>query len=136
MVEHTATIGSRVIAKDKSTIASTVVPEDKRALAAICYVFTWLGGIVLLFMAENSKALRFHAFQDIVLGAAFTLFYLVLNMVIWPIMWNSSLWTFGGFISLIELVAWLYFVYAAYQIYTKGDFQSPAADFVKANFMK
>lgn len=136
MVEQTATKASRVISKDNFSNDSTVVPDDKRGLAAICYVFTWLGGIVLLFLAENNRALRFHAFQDIVLGAAFTLFYLALNWLIWPILWNSSLWTFAGIISLIELVAWLYFVYGAYQIYTKGDFQSPAADFVKANFMK
>jgi uncharacterized membrane protein len=136
MVEQTATKASRVISKDNISNESTVVPEDKRGLAAICYVFTWLGGIVLLFLAENNRALRFHALQDIVLGAVFTLFYLVLNWFIWPILWNSSLWTFASIISLIELVAWLYFVYGAYQIYTKGDFQSPVADFVKANFMK
>ncbi|HEY3273027.1 MAG TPA: hypothetical protein VGJ92_04650 [Methanocella sp.] len=136
MVEQTATIGSRVISREKSTIGYTVVPEDKRGLAAVCYIFTWLGGIVLLFLAENNRAMKFHAFQDIVLGAAFTLFYLVLNMVIWPIMWNSSLWSLAGIISLIELVGWLYFVYGAYQVYSKGDFQSPVADFVKANFMK
>lgn len=136
MVEQTATKASRVISKDKSVNDSTVVPENKRALAAICYVFTWLGGIVLLFLAEDNRALKFHAFQDIVLGAVFMLFYLVLNWVIWPIMWNSSMWTLGGIISLVELIGWLYFVYAAYMIYTKGDFQSPVADFVKANFMK
>jgi uncharacterized membrane protein len=136
MVEQTATKAYRVISKDNISNESTVVPEDKRGLAAICYVFTWLGGIVLLFLTENNRALRFHAFQDIVLGAVFTLFYLALNWLIWPILWNSSLWTFAGIISLIELIAWLYFVYGAYQIYTKGDFQSPAADFAKANFMK
>jgi uncharacterized membrane protein len=136
MVEQTATKASRIISKDNVSNDTTVVPEDKRTLTAICYVFTWLGGIVLLFLAENNKALRFHAFQDIVLGAAFTLFYIVLNWLIWPILWNSSLWTFASILSLLEFVAWLYFVYGAYQIYTKGDFQSPAADFVKANFMK
>jgi uncharacterized membrane protein len=136
MVEQTAAIGSRVISKDKRAIYSTVVPEDKRGLAAICYVFTWLGGIALLFLSENNRALKFHAFQDIVLGVVFTAVYLVLNSVIWPIMWNSSLWSLAGIISLIELVAWLYFVYGAYQIYSKGDFRSPVADFVKANFMK
>jgi uncharacterized membrane protein len=135
MVGETATIGSRAVSK-KNIDNSTVVPEDKRAIAAVCYVFTWLGGVVLLFMAENNKALKFHAFQDIVLGVAFTVFYLALNMVIWPILWSSALWTLSGIISLIELVAWLYFVYGAYQIYTKGDFQSPAANFVKASFMK
>jgi uncharacterized membrane protein len=136
MVEQTATLGSRVISKDKGPISSTVVPEDKRGLAAICYVFTWLGGIALLFLSENNRALKFHAFQDIVLGVAFTAVYLALNTVIWPIMWNSSLWSLAGIISLIELVVWLYFVYGAYQIYSKGDFQSPVADFVKASFMK
>ena len=136
MGEHPSSVASRPVIKDKNVDGSTVVPEDKRMLAAICYVFTWLGGIVLLSMAGDSRALKFHAFQDIVLGVAFTLFYLVLNWVIWPIMWNSFLWSFYSILSLVELVVWLYFVYGAYQIYTKGDFRSPAADFVKASFMK
>ena len=135
MVE-TATMGSRAVSKDKNVDNNTVVPEDKRALVAVCYVFTWLGGIVLLFMAENNRALKFHAFQAIVLGVAFTAFYLVLSWLVWPIIWSSSLWTFSGVIGLIELIGWLYFIYAALTVYTKGDFLSPAADFVNANFMK
>ena len=136
MAENITSANSRPIIKDKSIDDSTVVPQDKRTLAAICYVFTWLGGIVLLFMAENSRALKFHAFQDIVLGVLFTAFYLVLNAVIWPLLWNSFLWSFYSFIGLVELIVWLYFVYGAYQIYSTGDFQSPVASFVKANFMK
>ena len=114
-------------------VASTVVPENKRLLVAICYIFMWLGGIVIFIIAENNKALKFHALQAIVLGIAVTIVWILLSMILTPLLW--SLWSLYNIIWLIDIIIWLYLVYGAYMIYSKGDWQSIVADFVKKNLM-
>ena len=122
MVE-TATMGSRAVSKDKNVDNYTVVPDDKRALVAICYVFTWLGGIVLLFMSENNRALKFHAFQNIVLGVLIFILSAVSPLTI-------------CITGLLSFVLWLYCLWGAWQIYTTGDWHSFATKFVEDSLMK
>jgi len=101
---------------DTVSTISTKVPEDKKVLVAICYVFSLLGGIVLLLVGGEDKAIKFHAMQAIVLGVI----AIVANITIC-----------GGFLVV------LYCIYGAYILYTTGDFQAPyVADFVNKNLMK
>jgi uncharacterized membrane protein len=101
-------------------VESYIVPEDKRLLVAVCYVFTLLGGIVLLLIAENNRALKFHALQNIVLG----LIIMVLSVVSFCLA------------GVLGMIFWLYCVYGAYLIYSKGDFSSFVAGFVEKSLMK
>lgn len=101
----------------------TIVPENKRLLVAVCYVFTLLGGIVLLLIAEGDRALKFHAFQNIVLGAILW----ILGVLAVPTC---------GLTGLVSLIIWLYCVYGAYLVYSKGDWRSFVASFVDSSLMK
>ncbi|HUL62263.1 MAG TPA: hypothetical protein VLT35_04305 [Methanocella sp.] len=101
----------------------TIVPENKRLLVAVCYVVTLLGGIILFLIAENDRALKFHAFQNIVLG--------VIMWVLWFISPVTLCLT-----GLVGLIVWLYCLYGAYMIYTKGDWRSLVAGFVDSSLMK
>ena len=102
---------------------TTIVPEDKRLIVAICYVITLLGGIVLFLIAENNRALKFHALQNIVLGAI-----IFILSVLSPLTLCLT--------ELLAIIVWLYCVYGAYVVYTKGDWRSFVAGFVDSNLMK
>jgi uncharacterized membrane protein len=97
-----------------------VVPENKRLLVAICYILPLIGGIVLFLIAEGNRTLKFHAFQAIILG-----------LILW-ILGAVSICIAG----LLGLIVWLYCVYGAYLIYTKGDWRSFVANFVDDSMMK
>jgi uncharacterized membrane protein len=90
---------------------------------AVCYVFTLLGGIVLFLIAENNRALKFHALQNIVLGA-----------IIFALSFISPLTL--CLTSLLAFALWVYCVYGAYKIYTNGEWRSFAAGFVENSLMK
>ena len=104
-------------------VVPTIVPENKRALVAVCYVITLLGGFVLFLISENDRTLKFHAFQNIVLG------------IILLILWIISPFTLC-LTGLLGLIVWLYCVYGAYMVYSKGDWRSFVAGFVDNSLMK
>jgi uncharacterized membrane protein len=101
-------------------VESYVIPENKRLLVAICYVLALLGGIVLFLIAEGNRTLKFHAFQAIILGL--------------------GVWALGAvsfcLAGLLGFILWLYCVYGAYVVYTKGDWHSFVANFVEDSMMK
>ena len=98
----------------------TVVPENKRLVVAVCYIIPLLGGIILFLIAEGDRPLKFHALQAIVLGAI--------------------VWILGAvsicFAGLLGFIIWLYCLYGAYVIYTRGDWHSLVANFVEGSLMK
>jgi len=104
-------------------VESYIVPENKRLVVAVCYVITLLGGIVLFLIAENNKALKFHALQNIVLGAIIFILSFISPLTL-------------CITGLLSLILWLYCLYGAYMIYTKGDWRSFAAGFVESSLMK
>jgi uncharacterized membrane protein len=101
-------------------VEPTVVPENKRLVVAICYVIPLLGGIVLFLIAEGNRTLKFHAFQSLVLG-----------FIVWVL--GAVSFCLAG---LLGFVIWLYCIYGAYMIYTKGDWRSFAANFIDESLMK
>jgi uncharacterized membrane protein len=101
-------------------VEPTVVPENKRLIVAICYIIPLLGGIVLFLIAEGNRTLKFHAFQAIVLG-----------LIIWVL--GAVSFCLAG---LLGWIVWLYCVYGAYVIYTRGDWRSFVAGFVDDSLMK
>lgn len=97
-----------------------IVPENKRLLVAVCYVIPLLGGIVLFMIAEGNRMLKFHAFQAMILGL---------------IVWGLGAVSFCA-AGLLGFILWLYCLYGAYVIYTRGDWHSFLASFVEDSIMK
>jgi uncharacterized membrane protein len=101
-------------------VESYIVPENKRLLVAVCYVLALIGGIVLFLIAEGNQTLKFHAFQAIILG-----------LMVWVL--GAVSFCAAG---LLGFILWLYCVYGAYVIYTRGDWRSFVANFVEGSLMK
>ena len=52
---------------------------DENVAALLSYVFTWLSGLIFFLMEKESRLVRFHAMQAILLGGS----ALVLGIVLW-----------------------------------------------------
>lgn len=52
---------------------------DENVAALLSYVFTWLSGLIFFLMEKESRLVRFHAMQAILLGGS----ALVIGIVLW-----------------------------------------------------
>ena len=76
------------MAKTKSD--STMNMEENVA-SALCYVLTWLTGLIFYFMEKENKTVRFHAMQSI-------LTFIPLTIIAWVLGWiGRPTWSYGGY---------------------------------------
>jgi uncharacterized membrane protein len=96
-------------------MAEFIVSQENRIIAFICYILTWVGGVILLIMAKDDKTMKFYAWQAIVLGLIASVLMFV----------------------CIGFLVWLYMIYGGYLIYTGKEFRAPyVGDFVEKTFVK
>lgn len=63
---------------------------EENVASALCYVLTWLTGIIFFFMEKENKTVRFHAMQSI-------LTFIPLTVLAWICGWiGAPRWTGGG----------------------------------------
>jgi uncharacterized membrane protein len=96
----------------EATASVSYLPEDKRIMVAVAYFFGWLGGIILLLIAKDDRALRFHAVQAILLSVLMGVLVL----------------TICGWIFVI-----VYIYYGIAMVLMKGDFRTFFADLIDRN---
>jgi uncharacterized membrane protein len=79
--------------------------------SALCYLFGLITGIVFLVLApyNQSKLVRFHAFQSIFLNLAWIVLWMVLGLLTHGLIIFAS-----PLIALAGLVIWLYMMYTAF----------------------
>ena len=80
---------------------STPVPRGLAGL--LCYFIPFLGGLLFLFLEKESRLVRFHAVQSILLWACFTILAAILSLI--PII-NVILYLF-------VLIVWVFIMYQA-----------------------
>ena len=73
------------MAKGKSTMNM-----EENVASALCYVLTWLTGLIFYFMEKENKTVRFHAMQSI-------LAFIPLTIIAWILGWvGAPKWNYGG----------------------------------------
>lgn len=82
---------------------------DENVASLLTYVLGLITGILFLVIEKDSKLVRFHAFQSILISA----FFIILNMVLGfiPIIG----WLISLLLSPISFILWLVLLYQAYQ---------------------
>jgi uncharacterized membrane protein len=82
---------------------------DENVAGLLTYVFGLVTGILFLIIEKESKFVRFHAFQSILISAV----YIILNMVLGfiPIIG----WLISLLLSPVFFILWLVLLYQAYQ---------------------
>jgi uncharacterized membrane protein len=86
---------------------------DANIAAALSYIFTWVSGLIFFVMEKESRLVRFHAMQAILLGAGAT----VIGIVLWIIAFVIGIivsqisGVLGMLVSLLTgLLAFVFFV--------------------------
>ena len=76
---------------------------------ALCYILTWVTGLVFLLLEKDNDFVRFHARQSI-------LTFLPLTVLGFIIGWIPFIgWFIGGLIWLLTFILWLVLMIKAYQ---------------------
>ena len=88
-----------------ATVGKSSTGLDENLAALLSYVFGWISGLIFFLMEKDSRLVRFHAMQSILLGAA----ALVIFVVFWIVAVVSSLVV--GYISgILGGIVWLIMV--------------------------
>jgi uncharacterized membrane protein len=96
-------------AGDVNPLERTSMGLKVRTAGVLCYLFTWIGGVVFLFLEPNNRFVRFHAMQSI-------LFFGTLSILEWV----SNFFPFGLFgtgaiLGLVSFIGWIVLMVAAYR---------------------
>ena len=85
-----------------ATVAKSSTGLDENLAALLSYVFGWISGLIFFLMEKDSRLVRFHAMQSILLGAA----AIVIFIVFWIVAVVSSLVV--GYISgILGGIVWI-----------------------------
>lgn len=94
----------KVKKKEKTSLG---LQENIEAL--LCYLLTWITGLIFLLIEKKSRFVKFHAMQSLITFLALTVISLLLGWI--PV--------FGliisGLIGLFSLVLWIVLMFKAYQ---------------------
>jgi uncharacterized membrane protein len=92
----------QVSSQPPATVAKSSTGLDENLAALLSYVFGWISGLIFFVMEKDSRLVRFHAMQSILLGAA----ALVIFVVFWIVAVVSSL-VVGYISSILGGIVWL-----------------------------
>jgi uncharacterized membrane protein len=82
---------------------------DENVAALLSYVFGLVTGILFLVIEKESKFVRFHAFQSILISAVLIILNLILGFI--PIIG----WLISLILTPVAFILWLILLYQAFQ---------------------
>ncbi|HKS08928.1 MAG TPA: DUF4870 domain-containing protein [Pyrinomonadaceae bacterium] len=94
----------------QTTKSSTGLDENIAAL--LSYIFGWVSGLVFFLIEKDSRLVRFHAMQSILLNVSFGVLAVVLMIVLFIVgmifaMMSDAL---GAIVSILSFLIWLVFM--------------------------
>jgi uncharacterized membrane protein len=105
---------------------------DANIAAGIAYLFGWVSGLIFFLIEKESRFVRFHAMQSLLLGAAFFVLWIVLRVL-------GSVPVVGLFAGLLGIVVWLAFlvlwIICLVKAFTGKDFRIPVIGDYAANIV-
>jgi len=75
----------------------------------LCYILTWVTGIVFVIIEKENKVVRFHAFQSIAVFASINIVQIILGFI--PILG----WIIDIILWVLEVILWIVLMLNAYQ---------------------
>ncbi|MBM3182630.1 MAG: DUF4870 domain-containing protein [Chloroflexi bacterium] len=82
---------------------------EENVAGVLCYVLGWVTGLIFFLIEKDSKFVRFHAMQYIVVFGVLCVASIIIGWI--PIIG----WGISGLISLLALVLWIILMIKAYQ---------------------
>ncbi|HEX2910195.1 MAG TPA: hypothetical protein VH186_05260 [Chloroflexia bacterium] len=93
--------------------APTTSSLSPNAACVIAYIFSWIGGLIILSMEKQNRFVRFNAMQSFILGLVMMAYWIVFNLIINLLLfstYSSPLWALAGVWGLINLVVYLGYI--------------------------
>ncbi len=91
------------------TQRKTSMGMDENIAGLLCYLAGFITGIIFILMEKESRFVRYHAIQSIIVSAAL----IILNIVLTAIPFIG--WAIGIILAPICLVLWIYMMVKAYK---------------------
>lgn len=86
---------------------STGLAENVAGL--LCYVLGWVSGLVFILLEHESKFVRFHAAQSVIVFGVLSIASAILSSI--PVIG----WIFGAGLGIVMLVLWIMLMVKAYR---------------------
>ncbi len=96
---------------------------EQNIAGLLCYVFTWITGLIFFLIEKENKFVRFHALQSLITFGALTIiqiFFSILGSIFWRLWWLTG--TVGSLLWIVTLVL---IVFLAYKAYNNEMFKLP-----------
>ena len=75
----------------------------------LCYLFSWVGGLVFFLLERDNRFIRFHATQSI-------LFFGTMSILGWVCsLFPFALFGLGGVVGLVGFIGWIVLMVAAHR---------------------
>lgn len=83
---------------------------DGNVAGALCYALGWVSGIIFLIVEKDSRFVRFHAMQSIIV-------YAIISVLYWVLGWLPGIvWLFlAPIVGLAAFGLWIFLIIKAYQ---------------------
>jgi uncharacterized membrane protein len=82
---------------------------EENVAGLLCYLLGWITGLIFLLIEKDSKFVRFHAIQSIVVFGAYTVVSIILNFI--PVIG----WILGVIVGILAFILWIILMVKAYQ---------------------
>lgn len=121
--------------EEKAQNLKTSLGMEENLECLLCYLFGWVTGLIFLLTEKNSKTVKFHAVQSLILGVAVTAIYFIFDKLFLYSFWY--LWTIisliTGLLSIGYLILSIFLMIKAYKqeickLPVIGDFAEKAAN--------
>lgn len=90
-------------------MAKTSMGLEENIAGVLCYILTWITGIVFLILEKENKFVRFHAWQSIATFLPLTILAWIFGMI--PFIG----WAISTLIWILMVILWLVLMFKAYQ---------------------
>ncbi len=93
-------------------MVKTSMNMEENIESMLCYIGTWVTGIIFIALEKENKIVKFHAWQSFITFIGVFVVYFVIFFLTWfvPFMWILSM-LFG----LLVVILWIILVIKAYQ---------------------
>ncbi len=87
---------------------NTSLGLDENLEGALCYLFTFITGVLFLLLEKDSEFVKFHAIQSILFAIAWFILSVIFSII--PVV-GAIL---NGLLYIVGIILWLYLMYKAY----------------------
>jgi uncharacterized membrane protein len=98
-----------VVDADFNTKSSTGL--EPKIACLLAYLFSWLGGLIILLIEKENKFVRFHALQALILGIVEIVCFIVISVILGMIPYIGWFffswvgWVLGGVCYIFAIIA-------------------------------